>query len=508
MRNLGKLAFRRLVLVSLGLLLQVGMMLLFFVWLADLRPWFQAFMLALRAVFVVHLVSARIDPSYKIAWLILILALPVAGVSIYLFLGGNRLSRREKRKMVSMGLMMEQNLQEDPSVRAALADQSPAAEKQSRYLYSRAMVPLYRDTWTEYYPCGEDCFPRMLEELRKAKHYIFLEYFIIGEGKMWGEILQVLKEKAAQGVDVRLIYDDFGCIRHLPSGYPRLLQEFGISAKVFNPFVPVLSGRLNNRDHRKLMVIDGKAGFTGGINLSDEYINHKKRFGYWKDAGLFLRGGAVWSMTVQFLSMWNYISGTDADCRQYLPDVLPTVGAGFVQPFSDSPLERERVGQTVLLNLITRAEKSVYIMTPYLVLNESVTTALCNAAKSGVDVRIVTPGIPDKPYVYAMTRANYAALTAAGVRIYEYLPGFLHSKVFLVDGKTCVVGTVNLDYRSLYLHFENGVWLHGTEAVAAVAEDFESTFPQCREVTHTMAKNVPGYHRICRSVLHLFAPLM
>ena len=508
MRNFLKLVFRRVVLVSVGILLQVAAMVAFMGWLTEYQQWFQLLMTALRVFFVVYLVSSRTNPAYKIAWLILILAFPVAGVSIYLFLGGNRLSRREKRRMSGLSLMVEANLQPDEGVQRRLAAASQAAARQSRYLEEKVLSPVFDSTATEYFACGEDCYPRMLEELRKAERYIFLEYFIVEEGKMWGEILEILTEKARQGVDVRLIYDDFGCITRLPMHYARQLRDLGIMARAFNPFLPVVSGRLNNRDHRKLMIIDGKVGFTGGINLADEYINIGSRFGYWKDSGLLLSGAAVWAMTVQFLSMWNAISGTDENLDGYKPCLPPVEAAGFVQPFGDSPLDSEEVGETVLLNLIGGAEKSVYIMTPYLVLDDKMTTALCNAAKMGLDVRIVTPGIPDKWYVYAVTRANYLALTAAGVRIFEFTPGFLHAKVFCVDGKTAVVGTVNLDFRSLYLHFENGVWLHEADCLEHICEDFEKTFSLCREVTWRDAKCVPFYVRIFRSVLHLLAPLM
>lgn len=508
MRNLGKLLFQRVVLVSLGILLQIGALLLFAVWLADFRPWFSFLMLTLRVFFTVYLVAKPMDPSYKIAWLIPILAFPVAGVSIYLFMGGNRLSLRERKKLGILNLITEQNLRQNPMVQKNLEEAAPGAARQSRYLKNRALSPVYTDTETTYFPCGEECFPRMLEELRKAERYIFLEYFIVERGEMWDSIFAILKEKARQGVDVRLIYDDFGCITRLPAKFPKYLLDFGISCRVFNPFVPVVSGRLNNRDHRKLMIIDGVVGFTGGINLSDEYINRTAPLGYWKDAGLMLRGKAVWSMTVEFLSMWNTISGTQDDCQEYLPQPMPTSGKGYVQPFSDSPLDLECVGQTVLLNLITSAERSVEIMTPYLVLDDRVTTALCNAAKSGVEVKIITPGIPDKWYVYAMTRSNYTALTAAGVKIYEFTPGFLHSKVFLADGKTAVVGTVNLDYRSLYLHFENAVWMHDSDCIRAIGRDFEGTVPLCREITRATVQKTPVLVRLFRLFLNLFAPMM
>ena len=508
MRNLGKLLFQRLVVVSLGILLQVGVMLLLTVRMADWQSWFNLLMLGLRAFFVVYLVSSRTNPAYKIAWLILILAFPVAGVTIYLFLGGNRLSRWEKRKMSGLAIMAEGKLKEEPRVRQALETQCPRAARQSRYLTEKALSPAFDGTKTEYFPCGEKCLPRMLEELKKAEKYIFLEYFIVQEGEMWGSILEILTEKARQGVDVRLIYDDFGCITKLPARYHRQLKDLGITARAFNPFIPVVSGRLNNRDHRKLMIIDGKVGFTGGLNLADEYINQGSRFGYWKDSGLMLEGPGVWGMTVQFLSMWNYITSKEDDCQDYFPGQLSAQGGGFVQPFADLPLDSEEVGETVLLNLIGGAEESVYIMTPYLVLDDKMTTALCNAAKMGLDVRIVTPGIPDKWYVYAVTRANYMALTAAGVKIYEFTPGFLHAKVFCADGKTAVVGTVNLDFRSLYLHFENAVWMFDTDCVGDIVRDFEETFPKCREITHREAKSVPLHVRIWRGILQLLAPLM
>lgn len=508
MRNLGKLIFQRVVMVSVGILLQLVVVVLFMDWLAAYQRWFQLLMLGLRGFFVVYLVSSRTNPAYKIAWLILILAFPVAGVSIYLFLGGNKLSRREKRRMSGLRVMVESNLRQSPEVQKQLQLLHPAAARQSHYLQTAAGSPVWDGTRTEYFSCGEDCFPRMLEELQKAKSYIFLEYFIVEEGKMWGQILDILQKKAASGVDVRLIYDDFGCITRLPAKYPRQMKDLGIMARAFNPFVPVVSGRLNNRDHRKLMIIDGRVGFTGGINLADEYINQTHPFGYWKDSGLLLEGPGVWSMTVQFLSMWNAIHGTSEELQSYDPHAEPLPASGFVQPFGDSPLDHEEVGETVLLNLINSAKKSIRIMTPYLVLDDKMTTALCNAAKMGLDVTVITPGIADKWYVYSVTRHNYRALTAAGVRVYEFTPGFLHSKVFCVDGGTALVGTVNLDFRSLYLHFENAVWLHDADCLASIEADFLKTIPLCRQVTYHDALSVPLHVRIFRSVLHLLAPLM
>ena len=508
MRNLSKLVFQRVVGVSLSILLQLAAMLVFVDWLAEYQQWFGALMTALRIFFTVFLVTGRTNPAYKIAWLLLILPFPVAGVSLYLFLGGNRLSRWERKRLTGLAAALVGEQREREETRLQLESTHAGAARQSRYLKKYAYSPLVGGTKTEYFPCGEDCFPRMLEDLKTAEKYIFLEYFIVEEGKMWGSILEILTEKARQGVDVRLIYDDFGCIRRLPARYSRELKDLGISARAFNPFVPVVSGRLNNRDHRKLMIVDGKIGYTGGINLADEYINEGSRFGYWKDAGLRLEGPGVWSMTVQFLAMWNYLHGTAADPAAYRPKLAEYTAGGFVQSFGDMPLDGEAVGETALLNLINGAEKSVFIMTPYLVLDDKMTAALSGAAKRGLDVRIVTPGIPDKWYVYAVTRANYPALLEAGVKIYEFAPGFLHSKVFLADGSTAVVGTVNLDFRSLYLHFENAVWMHGADCIRQIGEDFEKTFPRCRRVTLSAVQATPWYVRLGRRLLHLLAPLM
>jgi cardiolipin synthase len=349
----------------------------------------------------------------------------------------------------------------------------------------------------------------MLEEMKKAEHYLFLEYFIIEEGEMWGPMVEIMRERASAGVDVRLIYDDFGCVTKLPTNYRRKMEAMGIKCCVFNPYIPILSARLNNRDHRKLLIIDGKVGFTGGINLADEYINRVERFGHWKDAGILLRGEAVWSMTIMFLAMWEYVRGTREDIENYRP-ALPAAETyhGYVQPYTDYPLDNEPVGETVYLNLISKARDYVYIMTPYLIIDNEMVTALTTAAKSGIDVRIITPHIPDKWYVHALTRAYYELLVEAGVRIYEYTPGFIHSKVFCVDGQYATVGTINLDFRSLYLHFENGVWLYDADCIGQVEADFKKTFPICQEISLEQCRATKWYVRLGRACLRLFAPLM
>ena len=506
MRNLTKLAFRRVVLVSLALLLQIAVMVVTMQLFAEYAPWFNALMLIGAVLLTLKIVSTKMDPGYKIAWIIPILALPVFGVTLYLLFGGSRRPRRLRKQLRLANRTMQTCLRQDRHILDHLGAEAPATEAPAFYLADKAFCPIYERTQTEYFPVGERCWQRMLQDLRTAKQYIYLEYFIIERGVMWDRILEILRQKAAQGVDVRVIYDDFGCITKLPSGYRKQLEEMGIRCRVFNPFVPVISPLLNNRDHRKLMIIDGRVGFTGGINLADEYINVTHPFGHWKDCGIRLEGDAVWSMTVMFLSMWNLI------CRGNTVDVLPPPAAreasGYVQPFTDCPLDNETVSETVLLNMIARAERSVYIMTPYLVLNSTMRSVLCVAAKSGIDVRIITPGIPDKKYVFAVTRANYDELLDAGVRIYEYAPGFLHSKVICVDMESAVVGTINMDFRSLYLHFEDGVFLYRTDCIQQIGDDFMDTLPLCREISREAHRERNVLVRLAESILRIFAPLM
>jgi cardiolipin synthase len=328
---------------------------------------------------------------------------------------------------------------------------------------------------------------------------------------MWDAILERLERKARQGVDVRLLYDDIGCVFTLPRRFPQQMQERGIKCGVVNPFRPVVSIRLNNRDHRKICVIDGHTGFTGGYNLADEYINAQERFGHWKDTGIMLRGPAVWNLTVMFLSTWDYTHGIRENMSLYRPQrwLKEQISCpGVIQPYDDSPVDSEAVGANVYLNLISRATKSIYITTPYLVLDYSMNEALTVAAKSGIDVRIITPHIPDKKSVFEVTRANYHALMEAGVKIYEYTPGFIHAKTFLVDGDYGVVGTINLDYRSLYLHFECGVWVYRHPVIEAITDDFLRTQQESRQILPDETNRLSWMKRLCRAVLQLVAPLM
>ncbi|MBR4702193.1 MAG: cardiolipin synthase [Oscillospiraceae bacterium] len=508
MKGFLKLLFSRVGMVSLGILLQLIVLVASLLWFRDYAPVINVVSAVLSWGFVLYLIAGKSNPAYKLAWIILILGFPVLGVSLYLIFGGNRLSKRLRRKMEDIDRTLAESLQQEETVLEALRQTDPDAAIQSRYLSDQVHCPVWQNTETEYFDSGEAAFARMLEDLARARRTIYLEYFIVAEGELWDRFLTVLKAKAAAGVDVRLLYDDFGCIRRLPSNYAKQLESCGIRAKAFNRFVPLLDSRLNNRDHRKFLIIDGQIAYTGGINLADEYANlGQPRFGHWKDCAIRLQGDAVRSVTVMFLSMWNHFTG---DKSLDLPPepARSEAAAGWVQPYVDSPLDDEPVGRTVFLQLINRARRFVWIMTPYLIVDEGMAEALTNAAKSGVDVRIITPGIPDKPYVYELTRANYGPLLEGGVRIFEYSPGFVHSKLFLADDVSAAVGTVNLDFRSLYLHFEDGVLLSRAGCVPAVRADFDWTFPQCREVTLADARSVRLPRRIYRSILRLLSPLM
>ena len=511
-KKLFRLLFHRLVFAGAALVVQVGILLVLLLRFGDYFVYFYGVSAVAGLALVLYIINNRSNPAYKIAWIIPILAAPVFGGMLYLLFGGNKLSRREIRRLAEM----EGNFSQVPSViapscREELEALSPDALNQSEYIRRVAGGPPYRNTSAEYLPLGEVKFRRMLEELEKAEHFIFLEYFIIQEGKMWDPILEILERKAKAGLDVRVMYDDIGCMLTLPAHYKRTLEQKGIRCCVFNPFVPVLTSRFNNRDHRKICVIDGWIGFTGGINLADEYINAYEKHGHWKDTAVLLRGDAVASLTMMFLTLWDFSTGAREDYSAFLPRVWhprPVESDGFVQPFTDSPLDGEAVGETVYMNLINKADRYVYITTPYLIISNEMITALTTAAKSGVDVRIITPHIPDKWYVHALTRAYYPVLIEAGVRIYEYTPGFIHAKTFTVDDEYGVVGTINLDFRSLYLHFECAAWLYRCSCIEKMREDFLRTQAQSQEVTLADCQRVGAPTRLCQSVLRVFAPLM
>ena len=511
LKGLVKLLFHRVVIVGVAILLQAAYFIILLSKFQEFFAFSYGILMLLSVAVVLHLLNDRSNPAYKLAWIIPILIFPIFGGLFYVIFGHSHLSKKQKEEMREIARQISSVMPDRTPNLDRLKEENPVAGLQAQYIYHFAYAPLCRNTYTEYLPLGEIKFERMKEELRKAKHYIFLEYFIIEEGKMWNEILEILQEKVAAGVDVRVIYDDIGSMMTLPYGYDRKLEAMGIKCCVFNPLVPILSIRFNNRDHRKICVIDGWVGFTGGINLADEYINAIVKHGHWKDTAVLLKGDGVWNLTVMFLSLWDFLRHTQDHYEAFRPHVHqpePIPSQGYVQPFGDIPLDNEAVGETVYLNLITKAQRYVHITSPYLIIDNEMVTALSNAAKSGVDVRIITPHIADKFYVHAVTRAYYETLLEAGVRIFEYTPGFIHAKTFVVDDEYAVVGTINLDYRSLYLHFECGCWMYKTPSVEQVKKDFLKTQEKSQEMTLASVRKLHWFQRLGRSVLRVFAPLM
>ena len=511
-KKLASLLFQRSVIVAALILIQaaliIGMLALSSAGYSYVR--WGSLVLSVLAVLII--VSRQTDPGYKIAWIVPILLFPAFGWLLYLLCGGNKLSARQRRKMQGMDRTMLEQLEQDYKAEQ-LERLGADAANQARYLERYARCPVYNNTWTRYFPLGDDAFPVMLEELKKAEKYIFLEYFIIAPGVFWDSIVEILREKHAAGVDVRVIYDDVGSLNTLPMNYAHKFEaETGIPCCFFNRFKPIISIRMNNRDHRKFCIIDGHTAFTGGINLADEYINQKPRFGHWKDSAILLKGEAAWSMTVMFLTMWEYIRDVEEDYSRFRPAALPAEAAGgagyYVQPYTDNPLDDEPVGETVYLNLISKAKHYIYAMTPYLIISDSVNTALCNAAKAGADVRIITPHIPDKPLVFELTRSHYEPLLEAGVQIFEYTPGFVHAKNMVADDLCAVVGSINLDYRSMFLHFEDAVLLYRDPTILDVKRDFLETQFKSQPVTLEECLAHAWPRRLFRSILRVLAPLL
>lgn len=471
----------------------------------------QIALFVFELVIVLSIINHHNRPSSRLNWIILILIVPVFGVPMYVMNGRGRPTRRMNKKIHAAKAEIAKAVDKTYG-KTEIPEPTTRGEAISRYLTVLGNYPAFYDGEVEYYASGEKMFPDMLEEIEKAEKFILVEYFIIAHGVMWGAIKKALLAKAMQGVQIRIIYDDFGCMMTLPPHYEKYMESLheNIKCMTFNTVVPLFAVRMNHRDHRKMLVIDGKVAFTGGINLADEYIAEKERFGYWKDTGLKITGDSVRSFTQMFFYLWNAFRKDKEDVGKYLlpPSNKRVERSDFcVQPYDDSPLDRLSTGEAVYVDIINRASKYVWIFTPYLILDDILRASLCQAAMRGVDVRIVTPGIPDKAMVYRLTRANYALLMKAGVRIYEYTPGFIHAKSMLCDDECAVVGTINLDYRSLYHHFENAVYFSGCKAVADLKRDCEETFAISHECTPENTKR-SMLGRLTDSVLRVFETLL
>lgn len=507
--NIKTVIYGRTAMIMLGFLAQLLLLIIGYIQLRNYSFLFYGLFSLISAVAVLYIFNASGNPDMKLSWMFPIAIFPVFGAIFYTTIIMQPGTRVMHGRLKSLAKYTEQYVRCDEAAQEALGKENPGMGHLARYLYRCDNSPVYRQTRVKYYPLGDEQFPEMLRELEKAEKFIFMEFFIVCEGRMWGEIHEVLRRKAAQGVEVRFMYDGTDVLYNLPNSYPRQLEKEGIRCKMFAPIKPVFSPHYNNRDHRKILVIDGRVAFTGGINLADEYINEKVRFGHWKDVGAMLYGTAVERFTYMFLEMWNESEHRTEQYEAYRsPADAVAADDGYVIPYSVTPLGTERVGEQIYLDVINTAHTYVHIMTPYLILDYQMQKALAYAAKRGVEVVIIMPHIPDKKYAFALGRTYYKDLLEAGVRIYEYVPGFVHAKLFVSDDSKAVVGTVNLDYRSLYHHFECGLILYRNSQVARMEQDVQDTLQRCVEITPEEYGKRKLKDRLAGGILRIIAPLM
>ena len=500
----------RIAFVGLTIIIQIVWLIVMAVKLNAHSAWISACVNLLSIVVVLRLYGRHTSTAMKMPWIMLILAAPVMGLSLFLLFdilgdpgrAGKRIRRfREK---------IEGSLPQDEAVLARLESENRAAGNQFHYLSVHENWPVYENTSVRYLGDGAETLEAMKADLEKAEKFIFMEYFIVADNSAFQEIREILVRKARQGVEVRLMYDDIGSLGYVNLRFARGLSEDGIRCRVFNPAVPVVNLFLNHRDHRKTTVIDGKMGYTGGYNLADEYFGRAQPYGVWKDTGLRLEGEAVRSLTAIFLQMWDIAQEPEFEAYLKQPIPAPAGAKGFAAPYGDCPLDGERVGELVYIDLLNRARKYIHLMTPYLILDGELETALKFAAERGVDVHLILPGKPDKRIPYALAKTHYAALIRSGVKISEWVPGFVHAKVFVVDDREAVVGTINLDYRSLYHHFEDAVWMVDAPCIPAIEDDFQRTLTQCRTVEATTQSIWQGQTllRLTGRLVKAIAPLL
>lgn len=498
-----KMAIKRGIIVVIGLLAQILLSLSVYLFFIEHIALITIFFAIFSLLLVLSLIKYSKNYSYTLPWIIILVMFPLIGSLLYIIIGRNKSNSKILKNIVKSEENSKKYLVQDKKIREEFKDNS-----RIRYLSDFCGYPVSKNNDITYYPIGEEAFKDMLEELKKAENFIFFEYFIINHGKMWNSILEILEEKASKGVDVRVMYDDFGSVSTLKKSYPKELEKKGIKCVSFNRLNPIAGVIMNNRDHRKILAIDGKVAFSGGINIADEYINIKSKYGHWKDNGIRISGDAVWNYTVMFLSIWNAFRNEDKDFNKYKYNFKNKNNLnGYVIPYAETPLDEEITGEDVYLNIINQANDYVYIFTPYLVIDTDMINALTLAVKRGVDVRIVIPGIPDKKIVYTLTESYIEPLVNDGVKVYKYTPGFVHSKVFVSDNHIATVGTINLDYRSLYLNFECGCYLEDVKEIESIKKDLVNTM----EKSHKVSKEEVSFNILkstWQALLRLVAPLM
>lgn len=507
--NLLRAIFSRATVIVIFLGLQVWLLTASMSWLSQYQIHLQVVEWLIIVASVIYLINSRMGVTSKMTWLIMIMVAPLLGSLFLIYTKTDLGYRALKKRLAAVIAKTSGLLVQDDAIVADLKNQHSTAYHLVSYLRrSDNKFPVYTDTAVTYLPTGESFFAKMKEEMLKAKHFIFLEYFIIAEGLMWGEILAILQQKVQEGVEVRVLYDGMNELSTLSFDYAERLEKLGIKARAFAPITPFISTHYNYRDHRKILVIDGQVAFNGGANLADEYINEIERFGHWKDTAVMLKGPAVDSFTLLFGQMWDSM-GKDDNWSSYLNLAKPEPQQkGYVIPYGDSPLDQDNVGENVYIDILNHAKDYVHIMTPYLILSSELEHAIRFAAERGIEVKLMMPGIPDKLIPYLLAKTYYAVLMDAGVDIYLYTPGFNHSKVFVADGKKAVVGTINLDYRSLYHHFECATYLYQVPAVADVERDFQETLQVCRQVTVNDLNSQSLTEKIIAGLARIVAPLL
>ena len=504
-----RLIFSRFFIIAVLLVLQLTVVVMAYLQFREKLPALIYIQWIFAYIMIIYLFNSSMDSSAKLTWMLVIALLPIPGAAMLWWTQSN-FGHRIETKMVKQQIDRTRTMLVQPeNVINEIEHDGSGTDDISKYLNKTGCFPVYDKTQVTYFPLGELKFEAMLEELEKAEKYIFMEYFIVEEGYMWGRILNTLIRKAKEGVEVRVMYDGMCEMSTLPANYWKLLKAQGINAKAFSPIKPVVSSHYNYRDHRKILVIDGKVAFNGGVNLADEYINHIERFGHWKDTAIMLKGPAAKSFALMFLQMWNIDCKTpEYDKWLSLPGCEVAEAKGYVMPYCDCPLDSYKAGEAVYVDVLYRATDYVHMMSPYLILDDELENALCFAAHRGVDVKLILPGIPDKKVAYSLAKNHYRRLHEAGVRIYEYTPGFVHAKVFVSDDIKAIVGTINLDYRSLYHHFECATYMYKTECIADIEKDFQDTLSKCKEVTDESIKKEKLSYKIVGGLAKMISPLM
>ena len=508
-KGLVNILFSGLGLILILFLVNIALTLLLLKHFSEAVPQFTGIMVVFVVVMIIYLFNCGFESEVKLTWLVVIMIFPVFGALFLLYTRLDIGHGAIKLRLQQLIGETKESILQDSKALERLEKENPESATLVHYLNRTGCYPVYENTEVTYFPLGENKFEELLKQLEEAKHFIFLEYFIVAEGVMWGKILEILARKAKEGVEIRMLYDGSCEFTTLPHSYPKKLRELGIQCRMFAPLTPIVSTYYNYRDHRKILVIDGHTAFTGGVNLADEYINVKEKHGHWKDTAIMLKGEAVKSFTLMFLQMWN-IEEKIVEFDKYLNyPVEPVMNAkGYVLPYGDCPLDNDKVGERIYMDILNQSTKYVHIMSPYLILDEEMESALKFAAERGIDVTIILPGVPDKWIPYTLAKTHYKALLNSGVKIYEYTPGFVHAKVFVSDNCKAVVGTINLDYRSFYHHFECASYLYDTACIPDIENDFQETLKQCREVTLETVRKEKWWIKVLGSLAKAIAPLM